>query len=166
MLSGIPNSSRPDLRSIASSSSTREVSPVGKERFNPEDYTVLVIDDDTAFLDTVVSWLRESGYKVLQADNISGAKERFQACDVSLVVSDNNIESRTSNDGIILRRFMMKDDGLRKVPFILLSGNEIGPEDVGGLSISFCIRKPVSLACLESVIQRALEQRITPLPVI
>ena len=158
MLSGIPNSSRPDLRSIASSSSMCEVRPVGKERFNPEDYTVLVIDDDTVFLDTVVGRLRESGYKVLQADNIPGAKERFQTCDVSLVVSDSNIKSPTSNDGIILRRFMMGDDKLRKVPFILLSGNKIEPEDMSGLSISLCIEKPVSLVYLETVIQRALEQ--------
>lgn len=146
---------------IRAAQPTCGVRPVDGKRFNPSDYTVLVIDDDTRILDGIARWLRDSGYNVQQANTINAVKERLGVGGIHLVVSDNSIEQRFgADDGINLRRYMLENPALSGIPFILVtaSAGEIEPEKIAGLNISTVIGKPFRLPFLEQSIKATLLQ--------
>jgi two-component system, OmpR family, alkaline phosphatase synthesis response regulator PhoP len=81
---------------------------------------VLVIDDDPDFVDAIVNVLDAKGYEVDSAPNgkIGLAKAKEQKPDVILL----DVMMTTKSEGFDVAREINKDDQLKGVPVILVTG--------------------------------------------
>jgi len=81
---------------------------------------VLVIDDDTEFADAMTNVLEAKGYEVDHAPNgkVGIAKAREQKPDIVLL----DVMMTTKSEGLDVARELHKDEKLKSVPIILITG--------------------------------------------
>ena len=81
---------------------------------------VLVIDDDNEFVDAMVNVLDAKGYDVDHAPNgkVGIAKAREQKPDIILLA----VMMTTKSEGLDVARELNKDEKLKAVPIILITG--------------------------------------------
>lgn len=91
--------------------------------------TVLVVDDDSEIRDVVHVYLRNEGYRVLEAENGRRALEILDADKVELVILDVMMPDM---DGI---RTCMKIRETSDIPIIMLSAKQEEIDKITGLSI-------------------------------
>jgi len=91
--------------------------------------TVLVVDDESEIRDVIHVYLRNEGFRVLEAENGIGALERLAKEKVDLVVLDVMMPEL---DGI---RTCMKIRETSGVPIIMLSAKQEEIDKITGLSI-------------------------------
>lgn len=122
------------------------------------DAKLLVVDDDQAVRDSVVAYLEDSGYSVLEADNGEAALALFEREALDLVICDLRMPVM---DGLtLLRRIMEVTD---EVPVIVVSGAGVMSDVVDALRLgaSDYLMKPiVDLGVLEHSVERALERSL------
>lgn len=122
------------------------------------DSTLLVVDDEKAVRDSIVAYLEDSGYQVLEADNGQTALELFEQKSPDLVICDLRMPIM---DGLqLLRRIMEVTD---EVPVIVVSGAGVMTDVVDALRLGasdYLMKPVVDLGVLEHSVERALERSL------
>jgi CheY-like chemotaxis protein len=122
---------------------------------------ILVVDDDPAVLEFLVSALRDEGYVVLAAlngqDALTVAGEH--AAPIHLVVSDINMPKM---GGLTLMNTLRK--WYPRIRFLLISGYIPGDTALQGLedSPTAFLAKPFAVTELTAAVRELLDRRTTP----
>lgn len=113
---------------------------------NPLNATVLIVDDDVEFRESVASWLSTHGFDVVVAENGRDALARLRDNpEVVAIVLD--VEMPVMN-GATFRGEQLSDPTIASIPLILLSGREDISPIAKALGAAASLRKPVSGAQL------------------
>jgi serine phosphatase RsbU (regulator of sigma subunit) len=118
--------------------------------------TLLVVDDEQAIRDSIVAYLEDSGYQVLEAENGQQALTLFEKKSPDLIICDLRMPVM---DGLSLLRHIMELTD--EVPVIVVSGAGVMTDVVEALRLgaSDYLMKPiVDLGVLEHAVERALER--------
>lgn len=122
------------------------------------DATLLVVDDEQAVRDSIVAYLEDSGYGVLEAENGQQALALYEQKAPDLIICDLRMPVM---DGLsLLSRIMEQTD---EVPVIVVSGAGVMTDVVEALRLgaSDYLMKPiVDLGVLEHSVERALERSL------
>ena len=122
--------------------------------FPIEKPTILVIDDEPDFLDTVAAWLRQEGYNVLAASN--GAKGlnmlRYAVKDIHVVLLDYRMPQLDGLETLLHLRRLNPQARVIAVTGVPLA--EIPPRFRDGTDV--LIQKPFQSAVLLGAIKSAL----------
>lgn len=123
--------------------------------------TILLIDDDSDYLDTTKIFLTSQGYQVITANNgEQGYKSAKIACP-DLILLD--VMMTTENEGLEIARRFGEDPATKKIPIIMITGikselmlpKEINP-DSAWLPVKVILEKPVSLETLLKTVKMFL----------
>ena len=124
-------------------------------------YRVLVVDDDPEFTEAVTNVLEAKGYDVDSAPNgkIGIAKAKEEKPDIMLL----DVMMTTKSEGFDVAREIHKDEKLKDVPVIIISGvrKEMNlafgfePEETG-LPVKGVLEKPVK----PEVLLKTVEENI------
>ena len=94
------------------------------------DATLLVVDDEQAIRDSIVAYLEDSGYNVLEAENGQQALALYEKKSPDLIICDLRMPVM---DGLsLLRRIMELTD---EVPVIVVSGAGVMTDVVEALRL-------------------------------
>ena len=116
--------------------------------------TILVIEDDAAFLGLLVDYLEDSGYRVCTADDGLQGLEAFAREKPDLVLTDLRMPGK---DGFEVLQALRK--GSPEVPVVVVTGT--GDRSVGEVALALgaraCVIKPITdLGLLDRVVRSAL----------
>ncbi|MGB1271998.1 MAG: response regulator, partial [Endozoicomonas sp.] len=117
--------------------------------------TILVIDDDAIVRESIVAYLKASGFNILEAENGEQGLAIFREQSPDLILCDLRMPIM---DGLIMLR-NVRNESL-ETPFIVVSGAGIMADVVEALRLGasdFIIKPIVDLEVLEYAINRALE---------
>ena len=117
--------------------------------------TILVIDDDTIVRESIVAYLEDSGFNILQAENGEQGLEIYRECEPDIILCDLRMPKM---DGLAILR-NVRNESL-DLPFIVVSGAGVMADVVEALRLGasdFLIKPIVDLEVLEYSINRALE---------
>ncbi len=120
------------------------------------DATLLVVDDEQAIRDSIVAYLEDSGYEVLEAENGQQALALYEKKSPDLIICDLRMPVM---DGLsLLRRIMELTD---EVPVIVVSGAGVMTDVVEALRLGasdYLMKPNVDLGVLEHSVERSLER--------
>jgi len=120
---------------------------------------ILVVDDETSFLETVRAVLEGYGYSVLTRLSPTDGLKLLETTNVDLIISDVMF-SGTEGDGFSFFEKVQKVPHLKKVPFILMSGlHESFFVRTGiQLGVDDYLTKPVDPDMLAAVVEGKLKK--------
>lgn len=81
---------------------------------------VLIIDDDPEFVEATTNLLDAKGYKVVSASNSVEGIEKAKADPPNIILLD--VMMTTKSEGFDAARNMAKDDNLKNIPVVLITG--------------------------------------------
>ena len=117
--------------------------------------TILVIDDDAIVRESIVAYLMDSGFNILEADNGEQGLQLYREHSPDLILCDLRMPRM---DGLsVLRNVREESPGM---PFIVVSGAGVMADVVQALRLGandYIIKPIVDLEVLEYSINRALE---------
>jgi CheY-like chemotaxis protein len=123
---------------------------------------MLVVDDDVDVAETIAYVLADAGHTVrVAADGISGLaciKERIP----DAIVLDVDMP-RLDGPGMAYRLFLA-NAGYCKIPLVLVSGVANLSEVAARVGTPYRLAKPYSIEDLVQIMERALVERIAPIP--
>lgn len=105
----------------------------------PTKKKILVVDDEQGIRSLIAAMLTGQGYEVFQAATIEEANQILGAQNISLIVSDNNISSSVTHDGVEFSKTRPQN-----IPFILMSG-KLYEVSLEGLNINTALQKPTGV---------------------
>lgn len=117
--------------------------------------TILIVDDDQALRETLADFLTAEGYAVAEANSVSEARARIEACAPALVLLDLNMPG---GDGLPLAAELR---ARTSIPIIIVSGKGSTIDRVVGLEVGAddYLAKPFELrellARVRAVLRRA-----------
>jgi CheY-like chemotaxis protein len=114
--------------------------------------TILVVEDEEPIRLSTSEYLRDCGFTVLEAGDITEAKDLLGRSPVDLVFSDINLPNRET--GFALEKWIRQH--YPTISVILTSGHPQDPNDAAGLREPIVL-KPYSYAALLRRIDRVLE---------
>ncbi|WP_461534703.1 SpoIIE family protein phosphatase [Spongorhabdus nitratireducens] len=117
--------------------------------------TLLVIDDDTIVRESIVAYLEDSNFAVLEAENGDQGLQVFRDCSPELILCDLRMPVM---DGLAVLRQVREESP--ETPFIVVSGAGVMADVVEALRLGasdYIIKPIVDLELLEYSINRALE---------
>ena len=120
--------------------------------------TILVIDDDTIVRESIVAYLEDSGFNILQAENGEQGLDLFRVAQPDLILCDLRMPRM---DGLGVLRNVREISP--EVPFIVVSGAGVMADVVEALRLGasdYIIKPIVDLEVLEYAINRALENAL------
>lgn len=118
--------------------------------------TILVIDDDTIVRESIVTYLKGSGFKTLEAENGQQGLHIFRECKPDLILCDLRMPVM---DGLTMLSQVRSESS--DIPFIVVSGAGVMTDVVEALHLGasdFLVKPIVDLEVLEYAINRALEK--------
>lgn len=122
---------------------------------NRENNRLLVIDDDAIVRDSIVVYLQDSGFEVLEAENGEHGLEVFREHTPNLILCDLRMPKL---DGLgVLRRVREESP---ETPFIVVSGAGVMADVVEALRLGasdYIIKPIVDLEVLEHAVNRSLD---------
>lgn len=114
---------------------------------------ILVVDDDQDIRESLRDVLEDQGYRVATAANGRDALDQLQGgLRPSIVLLDLMMPVM---DGWTFRTEQMKDPALADIPVVLVTASGHCDDDAVRLSVTGCIRKPVSLARLLDMVEQS-----------
>lgn len=120
------------------------------------DATLLVVDDEDAVRESIVAYLEDSGYKVLEASNGTEGLDIFERDSPDLVICDLRMPGI---DGLhLLKRIVAESD---ETPVIVVSGAGVMTDVVEALRLGatdYLMKPVIDLSVLEHSVERALER--------
>jgi CheY-like chemotaxis protein len=117
-----------------------------------ENRTILVVDDDFDFRESLGYVLADSGYKVVSAADGQEALSRLRTGPLPcLILLDLMMPGM---NGWQFRTEQKQDESLRSIPVLVLSGDAKAEEEARSLDVAGCLKKPVPLDDLLDLIQR------------
>ncbi|WP_062269008.1 SpoIIE family protein phosphatase [Endozoicomonas arenosclerae] len=117
--------------------------------------TILVIDDDTIVRESIVAYLEDSGFEILQAENGEMGLAVFRETPPDIILCDLRMPKM---DGLAVLRSVRELSP--DTPFIVVSGAGVMADVVEALRLGasdYIIKPIVDLEVLEYAINRALE---------
>ena len=120
--------------------------------------TILVIDDDTIVRESIVAYLKDSGFNILQAENGEQGLVLFKEAQPDLILCDLRMPRM---DGLGVLRNVREISP--EIPFIVVSGVGVMADVVEALRLGasdYIIKPIVDLEVLEYAINRALENAL------
>jgi CheY-like chemotaxis protein len=137
------------LPSRSSSDDTRESGASSRPSNGHKRVTsILIVEDDTLIRMAVSDYLRETGYRVLEAASAEEAKTLIQAPEpIELVLSDVNLPKL---DGIALARWLARE--FADVRVVLTSGDPRNEREAK--SVAIFLAKPFKLDLLSDIIKQ------------
>jgi CheY-like chemotaxis protein len=118
--------------------------------------TVLVVEDEEGIRICVTEFLRDCGYRVVEAGTVAEAKEILLRSPMDLVFSDINMPNRET--GFALEKWVRQN--FPDIKILLTSGVPQAPEDTKGL-LEPLIPKPYKLSSLQNRIEKLLSESRT-----
>ncbi|MFZ1082616.1 MAG: response regulator [Candidatus Kryptoniota bacterium] len=120
---------------------------------------ILVVDDETGFLEAVKAVLEGFGYSVLTRQSPSEAMKLLETTNVDMIIADVMF-SGTEGDGFSFYEKVQKVPHLKKVPFILMSGMHESFFVRTGikLGVDSYLTKPIDPDMLAAVIEGKLKK--------
>lgn len=115
--------------------------------------TILVVDDEYSSLEVLVLLLEQQGYVVVSASDGVEALAKLPAATPDLVLTDYMMPKM---NGLELCERMRRDDGMKNIPVILMSGSFSG--DLDGTQVISFLRKPFLFDRLMEKIRHALKR--------
>ncbi|MFK0570692.1 SpoIIE family protein phosphatase [Endozoicomonas sp.] len=118
--------------------------------------TILVIDDDTIVRESIVTYLKGSGFKALEAENGQQGLHIFREHRPDLILCDLRMPIM---DGLTMLSQVRSETS--DIPFIVVSGAGVMTDVVEALHLGasdFLVKPIVDLEVLEYAINRALEK--------
>jgi two-component system phosphate regulon response regulator OmpR len=121
----------------------------------PRRPVLLVIDDDDAVRGALGDVLSELGFHVTAFARPSFALSHLRRGNpVDAILLDLLMPGMSGADLLVAIR---REELARDVPVVLLSGTPDAPDEVRGLGVDACLRKPVSAERLIAALSRVLE---------
>ena len=120
----------------------------------PEKPVILVVDDDVPILILMQSLLREFGFEPLTAASGNEAIEVARSRQPSLVLLDKHMPGMSGDDVI---RVLRDDDGLTRLPILILSGEPVSKSELAALRADGAVLKPFDVTALVQQIREHLE---------
>ena len=118
--------------------------------------SVVVVDDDSSFLDAMKAMLKRIGFQNIYAyDNVEDAWTHIQQDAPSLIISDWNMDPINGYEFLLMMKF---EEHSRNIPFIMNTANmseEYWVKAIGAGADDFLV-KPFSFADLKETIEIAL----------
>ena len=114
---------------------------------------ILVVDDDTMILNTVITILQLQGHQTLEADNGLTALDMIKSHAIHLIISD--VEMANMN-GFMLREILQQEKLTAKIPMIIMSGVSSKAGAWGSDPSLGYIAKPFSIEELKSLVDSKL----------
>jgi CheY-like chemotaxis protein len=114
---------------------------------------ILVVDDDMPILILMQSLLREFGFDPVTAASGSDAIEIARRQRPALVLLDKHMPGMS---GIDVIRALRADDGLARLPILILSGEPISKSDLAELRADGAVLKPFDVMALVTQIREVL----------
>lgn len=112
---------------------------------------VLIVDDEAALLDVLASVVSELGHRALLAHDGREALSMARAHHPDLIISDHMMPGLS---GVELLRAIRSDEGLRTIPFLLMSAAQPrGAEEADAF-----LAKPMTLEGMEAAVTHALQR--------
>ncbi len=118
--------------------------------------TILVIDDDTIVRESIVAYLKGSGFDTLEAENGEQGLQVFRECAPDLILCDLRMPVM---DGLTMLGQVRRESS--DIPFIVVSGAGVMTDVVEALHLGasdFLVKPIVDLEVLEYAIGRTLEK--------
>jgi CheY-like chemotaxis protein len=123
---------------------------------------LLLVDDDESFADVTAEVLRYAGHTVRTAADgeqglacITTEKPDLVLCDVDMPGLDG--------PGMA-RRLVARNRGDEKIPLVVISGGVNLVKVVGALGSPYFLAKPCDLDALLAIVDKALVERVAPVP--
>jgi CheY-like chemotaxis protein len=112
------------------------------------DRSILIVDDDAASTDSLTDILTGEGYAVAIARNGREALTRLHGASLPrLIILDLFMPVM---DGWEFRREQLKDDALRHIPVVVMTGASV----YAGIDANIIVHKPLDVARFVSIIER------------
>ena len=121
----------------------------------PEKPVILVVDDDAPILILMQSLLREFGFEPLTAASGNEAIDIARGRRPSLVLLDRNMPGMSGEEVI---RALRDDDGLARVPILIVSGSPVSKSELASLRADGAVLKPFDVIALVQQIREHLAQ--------
>jgi len=118
--------------------------------------SVVVVDDDSSFLDAMKAMLKRIGFQNIYAyDNVEDAWTHIQQDAPSLIISDWNMDPINGYEFLLMMKF---EEHSRNIPFIMNTANmseDYWVKAIGAGADDFLV-KPFSYSDLKETIEIAL----------
>jgi len=113
--------------------------------------SILLVDDDEAFVDLIARHLRAHGYEVATAGSVVATHRLLdEGLQPALLILDINLPDDSGWS-------LLRDDSLVAAgspPVVIMSGTQIRPERLREFKVAGYLPKPVSMALLTSCVAR------------
>ena len=117
--------------------------------------SILLVDDDEAFVDLIARHLRAHGYEVATAGSVVATHRLLdEGLQPALLILDINLPDDSGWS-------LLRDDSLVAAgspPVVIMSGTQIRPERLREFHVAGYLPKPVSMSLLTSCIDRFVRQ--------
>ena len=124
--------------------------------------TVLLIDDDEAFLDMISETLKKTGIKVYKHHSPAQALKFLENTHIDLIMTDIHMPGISGTD--LLRH--VQNDTSHEIPVIAITGGDAsGEEDYLKLGFAACIYKPFQSDRLLKIVRNILSGNSPDMPV-
>src|SRR5947207_378400 len=121
----------------------------------PEKPVILVVDDDAPILILMQNLLREFGFEPLTAASGNEAIDLARGRRPSLVLLDKHMPGMSGEEVI---RALRDDDGLARVPILIVSGSPVSKSELASLRADGAVLKPFDVIALVQQIREHLAQ--------
>jgi CheY-like chemotaxis protein len=121
------------------------------------DVTLLIVDDDSIYRESLVGYTRKLGYTTLEASSGNAAFNIIQSQPIAAVITDLRMKDGT---GIELLRKIRKSSGeLPRIPKVIVNTGllEGGEDYLRALGASFVFIKPVDSKTLAEHLKALIE---------
>lgn len=112
---------------------------------------ILIIEDDESSLETLVSFMEESGYSVISTNDGIKGLELMKEGKPDLVITDNRLPHL---DGIELA--CINESFNTKIPFIITSAYDNLRDLIQNLNVVAFIPKPIDIKLLNEFVEKIL----------
>ena len=107
-----------------------------------QDNKILVIDDDTAFLETIEIILKEEKYEVFKAETAESGFEALVNNNPDLVLLDKNLPDKSGYDVL---KAMKKSKNFADIPVIIITADTaVSVDEAFDKGADDCIFKPIN----------------------
>ncbi|MEO8378690.1 MAG: response regulator [Acidobacteriota bacterium] len=114
---------------------------------------ILVVDDDAPILLLMRSLLREFGFDPVTAASGKQALAEAQRVTPDLILLDRNMPGMNGDEVVAA---IQAEDGLSRVPVLMLTGEPMEPDEIARLGIRGTVLKPFDISSLVARIRATL----------
>jgi FixJ family two-component response regulator len=125
--------------------------------------SILIVDDDADIAESLREVLAASGYAVRTASGgRAGLRSLVAYALPHCVILD--IDMPWMSGPQMAHQMLVHDAGQEKIPIILLSGHPDIAAIARDVGTTYFLRKPVELVELRSMVEKAVQEKLAPVP--